>query len=200
MKTYIDKFEALLFDLDGTLVDTMRLHYSAYADVLARRGLKLKEAAFMATIGAPAREAIPRFLEAAGAKGTTAADVAAIHVDKKAVFERLVANGDISLLPAARLLEWARGRKKLALVSSGNKDGVTALLWAMRWTDVFDVVISGDDVSRGKPDPEPYLAAAAALRIAPRNCLVLEDTEAGLASGKAAGMAVLDVTELAAFE
>ena len=67
-----------------------------------------------------------------------------------------------------------RGRKKLALVSSGNKDGVTALLWAMRWTDVFDVVISGDDVSRGKPDPEPYLAAAAALRIAPRNCLVLE--------------------------
>ena len=113
MKTYIDKFEALLFDLDGTLVDTMRLHYSAYADVLARRGLKLKEAAFMATIGAPAREAIPRFLEAAGAKGTTAADVAAIHVDKKAVFERLVANGDISLLPAARLLEWAAAARSL---------------------------------------------------------------------------------------
>ena len=116
------------------------------------------------------------------------------------MFERLVAKGDILLLPAARLLEWARGRKKLALVSSGNKDGVTALLWAMRWTDVFDVVISGDDVSRGKPDPEPYLAAAAALKIAPRNCLVLEDTEAGLTSGRAAGMTVLDVAELAAFE
>jgi len=190
----------LLFDLDGTLIDTMPLHYTAYAEVLARRGLKLKEAAFMATIGAPAREAIPRFLEAAGANGASADDVSAIHVDKKAVFKRLVTKGDILLLPAARLLEWARGRKKLALVSSGNKDGVTALLWAMRWTDVFDVVISGDDVSRGKPDPEPYLAAAAALKVAPRNCLVLEDTEAGLTSGRAAGMTVLDVAELVAFE
>jgi|SRR5579863_6465636 len=200
MKEYIDKFQALLFDLDGTLIDTMPLHYRAYAEVLARRGLTLSETAFMSTIGAPAREAIPRFLEAAGMIGVPADEVAAIHVDKKMAFERFVSEGGIVPLAAARVLESVRGRKKLALVSSGNRAGVTALLLAMRWTDVFDAVISGDDVSRGKPDPEPYLAAAAALDVAPADCLVLEDTEAGLTSGRAAGMTVLDVAELAAFE
>jgi beta-phosphoglucomutase len=154
----------------------------------------------MSTIGAPARKAIPRFCEATGMKGATADEVNAIHLEKKAVFERFVIAGDIVPLAAATVLESVRGRKKLALVSSGNREGVTALLSAMQWINAFDVVISGDDVSRGKPDPEPYLAAAAALNVAPRECLVLEDTEAGLASGRAAGMTVLDVAELAGFE
>jgi beta-phosphoglucomutase len=197
---YIGKFAALLFDLDGTLVDTMSLHYKSYAQVLAQRGLKLSETDFMANIGAPARKAIPSFLEAAGMRAASAADVAAIHAEKKRAFERFLAGDPPVPLAAAALLEAGRGRKKLALVSSGNREGVMALLSAMRWNNVFDVVISGDDVSRGKPDPEPYLAAAAALNVAPRDCLVLEDTEAGFASGRAAGMTVLDVSKLPAFE
>jgi HAD superfamily hydrolase (TIGR01509 family) len=197
---YIGKFAALLFDLDGTLVDTMPLHYKSYAQVLAQRGLKLSETDFMANIGAPARKAIPSFLEAAGMRAASAADVAAIHAEKKRAFERFLAEDPPVPLAAAALLDAGRGRKKLALVSSGNREGVMALLAAMRWNNVFDVVISGDDVARGKPDPEPYLAAAAALNVAPRDCLVLEDTEAGFASGRAAGMTVLDVSKLPAVE
>jgi beta-phosphoglucomutase len=200
MGKYFDKFEALLFDLDGTLIDTMPLHYRAYAEVLAKRGLNLSQTDFMSAIGAPAREAIPYFLEVVGMRGATGEDVAAIHVEKQLVFKRFLTENTPMPLAAAALLKAARGRKKLALVSSGNKEGVMALLAAMRWSAFFDAIITGDDVSRGKPDPEPYLAAAEALNVDPWKCLVLEDTLVGFASGRAAGMTVLDVAKLTEFE
>ena len=194
LEQFIGKYAALLFDLDGTLVDTMPLHYRAYAEVFAQRGLQLSEADFMARIGEPAVRAIPRFLEIAGITAATAEDVQVIHSQKKRIFRRSLAFIRPVPLPAVALLDAARGRKKLGLVSSGNREGVMAVVSAMGWETVFDIIISGDEVSRGKPEPEPYLVAAKSLGVSPRECLVLEDTEAGLASGAAAGMSVLDVT------
>lgn len=189
----IQRWGALLFDLDGTLVDTMPLHYRAYADVLAERGLRLHETDYMAAIGAPAREAIPRFLAACGRPECTVDEVGAIHADKKRVFERLLAETPPVALAAARLLEAAFGRVPLGLVSSGNRAGVTAILRAAGWADRFGVVVTGDDVSAGKPDPEPFARAAAALGVAPAACLALEDTADGLRSASSAGMTALDV-------
>jgi HAD superfamily hydrolase (TIGR01509 family) len=196
MSYLVERYAALLFDLDGTLVDTMPLHYRAYADTFAARGLRLTEADFMAQIGAPARDAIPSFLKAAGAREIAPHQVAEIHSEKKQLFERDIKVSSPRPLPAAAFLAVARGRQKLAVVSSGNRAGVMAILDAMGWEGMFDAVVSGDDVARGKPDPEPYLAAAMALKVSPSDCLVLEDTEAGIASGRAAGMSVLDVTKL----
>ena len=198
MNELIDGHSALLFDLDGTLIDTMPLHYRAYAEVFARRGFSLQEAHFQAAIGGPAAEAIPKFLASLGVENAGAADVLAIHQEKKDAFDALLALSSPARLPAAELLNRARGTKKIALVSSGNRRGVTAILASVGWKDVFDVVISGDDVARGKPDPEGYRMAAAALNVRPDQCLVIEDTDAGLMSGRAAGMAVLDVALLAA--
>jgi beta-phosphoglucomutase len=200
LEQFISRYTALLFDLDGTLVDTMPLHYRAYAEVFTQRGLRLSEADFMARIGEPARKAIPRFLEAAGVSAASAEDVGAIHSQKKQAFERYLSSVRLVPLPAVALLDTARNRKKLGLVTSGNRAGVTSLISAMGWENVFDVIISGDEVSRGKPEPEPYLAAALSLGVDPKECLVLEDTEAGLAAGVAAGMSVLDVTELTIIE
>ena len=198
MNEFIDPYSALLFDLDGTLIDTMPLHYRAYAVVLARRGLALQEASFQAAIGGPAAEAIPRFLASVGVENASPADIQAIHREKKATFDRLLTQSSPARLPAADLLDRARGNKKIALVSSGNRQGVTAILASVGWESVFDVIISGDDVARGKPDPEGYRTAAAVLNVPPSECLVLEDSDAGLMSGKAAGMATLDVTLLVA--
>jgi len=196
LRSFIDRYDALLFDLDGTLIDTMPLHYQAYAEVLGQRGLRITEAAFMSAIGEPARKAIPLFLKAAGIKTIAASDVASIHQEKKKVFERALATAHLAPLQAASLLVAAKGRRKIGLVSSGNRPGVIALITAMQWDRMFDVVISGDDVAKGKPDPEPYLAAAAFLGVDPKNCLVLEDTKSGFEAGAAAGMTVLDVTRL----
>jgi HAD superfamily hydrolase (TIGR01509 family) len=198
MNEFIDPYSALLFDLDGTLIDTMPLHYRAYAEVFARRGLAFQEASFQAAIGGPAAEAIPRFLASLGVENVCSADILAIHQEKKDAFDSLLAQSSPARLPAAELLNRARGRKKIALVSSGNRRGVAAILASVGWENVFDIIVSGDDVSRGKPDPEGYRTAAAALNVRPSECLVIEDTDVGLMSGKAAGMAVLDVTLLAA--
>lgn len=200
LAAFVDQYEALLFDLDGTLVDTMPLHFRAYAEVLARRGLHLEEADFMAAIGEPARKAIPRFLLAAGARTVVDEDIAKIHEQKKQVFEGYLKNDSLLTLPAAVILDCARGRKRLGLVSSGNRAGVMQVISAMGWSDSFDIIVSGDDVANGKPHPESFLAAANSLQVAPPRCLVLEDTKAGLAAGAAAGMQVLDVTRLVILE
>lgn len=189
------RYDALLFDLDGTLVDTMPLHHRAYAEVFAARGAELTLADYMAAVGAPARQAIPVMLRSAGVSSTPPDEVLTIHRDKKTAFARILRSSTPSTLPASKLLQAVTGDKKLALVSSGNRDGVLAILAAMGWTGLFGAIISGDDVINGKPDPEPYLKAAATLGVAPARCLVLEDAEAGLASGRAAGMSVIDVTQ-----
>ena len=190
----IDDHAALLFDLDGTLVDTMPLHYRCYAEVLAARKLVLSEEAYLAAVGAPAREAIPRFFAAAGAAHPDAQAIAAVHAEKKAALRTLLAGERPVALAAAALLDAARGRVRLGLVSSGNREGVGLLLAAMGWETTFDVVVSGDDLPRGKPHPDPYLHAAATLGVAPPDCLVLEDTVSGIEAARAAGMKVVDVT------
>ena len=111
----------------------------------------------MARIGEPAARAIPRFLEIAGITAATAEEVKVIHSQKKRIFRRSLAFSLTRSPLAVALLDAARGRKKLGLVSSGNREGVMALVSAMGWETVFDIIISGDEVSRGKPEPEPTL-------------------------------------------
>lgn len=190
----IDDFDAIMFDLDGTLVDTMPLHYQAYAEVFRARGLHLKQADYDALVGPPAADVIGLFVVAAGGD-RDAFEWTELHAEKKAVFEHRLTSTALTLLPAARLLDAATGRVPCALVSSGNRRGVGAIVAALNWTDRFAATISGDDVTHGKPHPEPYLLAAQALGVVPGRCAALEDTAAGLASARAAGMAAFDVTQ-----
>jgi HAD superfamily hydrolase (TIGR01509 family) len=190
-------FDALLFDLDGTLVDTMPVHHRAYAEVFAARGVTLTLADYMSAIGGPAKEAIPHMLQAAGVQAVGRDDVSIIHERKKAVFDRMLRAMPPQPLPAATLLKASAGTKKLALVSSGNRNGVLAILDIMGWREVFGAIVTGDDVTKGKPHPEPYLSASTLLDVLPGRCLAFEDAEAGIMSARAAGMSVIDVTQLA---
>lgn len=191
----LDRFDAILFDLDGTLVDTMPMHHQAYQSVFIARGMTLDWPTFMSIVGAPARETIKRFVQAAG-RDCDADEAACLHAEKKAVFERNLASAKPPLLPAAHLLSTIRRSRRCGLVSSGNRRGVEAILDALGWSEWFEVVVTGDDVFNGKPHPEPYLRAAKALNVAPSSCLVLEDTKDGLDSARAAGMSAFDVAEL----
>ena len=181
--------EAILFDLDGTLVDTMPLHFQAYRDVLAEVGLDLGFEAFMAASGGAARETIPRLL----AGRPCSLPVEEIHRRKMEKATALFLETPPTALPCALLLPVLRRSYPLALVSSGSRRSVGTTLAAMGWNAMFREVICGDDVTRGKPDPEGYLKAARLLGVEARSCLVFEDMDDGVAAATAAGMRVFDV-------
>lgn len=191
----LDSYEALLFDLDGTLVDTMPLHGLAYAAVFEGMGYAFTLNDYLAHVGPPARVAIPAFALAAGMGEIGDEMIATIHGQKKVRFQDVLARERAPSLAASALLARYAGKKAMALVSSGNRDGVEAILRTMGWRDYFGAVVSGDDVTHGKPHPEPYLTGAALLGVVPERCVVLEDAQAGILSGTAAGMHVIDVTQ-----
>ncbi|KAA0700625.1 HAD family hydrolase [Neorhizobium sp. P12A] len=181
--------EAILFDLDGTLVDTMPLHYQAYRDVLAEIGISLDFQAFMAASGGAARETIPRLLNGAACEVA----VEEIHRRKVARATQLFRDVPPTRLPCSLLLPVLSKVFPVALVSSGSSKSVHTTLDSMGWTDLFHAIVCGDDVVRGKPDPEGYLKGAGLLGVAPERCLVFEDMDDGVAAATAAGMQVFDV-------
>jgi HAD superfamily hydrolase (TIGR01509 family) len=187
------EFAAMLFDLDGTLVDTLPLHHRAYADVLAPHGLQLTFEQYKTNAAAPARISIPRFVRAAGGEPEALPPVADIHAAKKARFAELMGDQRLPRLPASLELELCAGRTPAALVTSANRAGAELIVASQGWTGAFETIVCGDDVQRGKPDPEPYLLAARRLGAAPESCLAFEDAPEGIAAALAAGMTVVDV-------
>jgi beta-phosphoglucomutase len=181
---------ALIFDFDGTLVDTLSLHFAAYKTVLRQFGVDLSREAFDAALGGKASETIPKMV----GRTVDDKDVATIHARKKDMIGRMFLDSDVSLLGPSALVEFFRGRMTMALVSSGSRPGIEVLLRRMKWDNVFQVVVTGEDVENGKPHPDPYLLAGRLLGVAPENCLVFEDSLPGVESARAAGMNVIDVT------
>jgi HAD superfamily hydrolase (TIGR01509 family) len=180
---------AAIFDFDGTLVDSMPLHYEAYRRVLAAEGIDLARETFFGAVGGTAGEVIPRLL----GDRTCAVPPAELHRRKKAELTTLLDEGPVPVLGAAVLLEVLAGTHRLAIASSGSRPGITQMLAGLGWTDLFEVVVTGEDVDHGKPAPDPFLLAAERLGVAPEECVALEDTDDGVASATAAGMLVLDV-------
>ena len=180
---------ALIFDFDGTLVDTMPLHYESYRQTFAEVGIALAPEDFYANIGGVARETIPRFLRGR----PCAQSIAELHARKQVVAHELLRSAELPVLAAAELLRAFHGTLPIALASSGSRSGIDVVLDRLGWRSLFDAIVTGADVARGKPAPEIFLLAAERLGIAPRSCLVFEDTDDGVAAARAAHMAVFDV-------
>jgi len=189
MNRAASSIQALIFDFDGTLVDTMPLHFEAYRRVLAEVDIELSAADFYGSIGGNARETIPKFLRGRPCRLSSEE----IHARKKAVVSELFQTRPIPVLETAQLLELFAGRFKTALASSGSRAGIEQVLRRLGWMEYFDAIVAGEDVSQGKPAPDLFLLAARKLSVEPHACLVFEDTEAGVAGARHAGMRVFDV-------
>lgn len=186
------RLNAVLFDFDGTLVDTMPLHYEAYRRTFSEMGLDLTPDEFYPHIGGTGPETIPKFL---GGRATSWS-VAQIHDRKKLAFLEILNEVEIPQLPAARLLPLLHGRVPMAVSSSGARIGVLAMIERLGWNGYFDAVVTAGDAARGKPAPDLFLKAAELLGVPPEECLVLEDTDDGAAAGRAAGAVVIDLREM----
>lgn len=180
---------AIIFDFDGTLVDTMPLHYEAYRQVFSSVGIELTAEGFQAAIGGNAREAIPKFL----AGRNCPLSVEEIHSRKKTLAAQFFAERPIAVLASAALLPVLIGKYKLALASSGSRPGIEAILKRLDWQKYFDVVITGEDAKQGKPAPDLFLLAAERMSVTPEACFVFEDTDAGVEAAQRAGMGLFDV-------
>lgn len=184
-------FKAVVFDFDGTLVDTLDLHFQAYSQVFHEIGWELPREVFYQVIGGKADVTIPQMAR----RVLSVAEIADIHRRKKERVEELFAHAHVPILRAAFLLPLLAGRIPMALASSGSRPGIELLLRRLGWEQFFSVVLTGENVRQGKPHPEVYLTAANKLAVPPEMCLTFEDAEAGLTSARVAGMTVIDVRQ-----
>ena len=184
------RFDAIIFDMDGVLIDSEPLHFEVLNEVLAEDGHTLSRAENEEFIGTTT-EAMWATLIARRGLVRPMAEYRALYDEillRVLRQPREPAPGVLALIQRARQLGM-----RLGVASSSRRLWIEATLGSLGLSESFDTLVSGDDVERGKPDPQIYLLAAHRLGLSPRRCLAIEDSPNGVQSARAAGMPVLGV-------
>lgn len=182
----------VLFDMDGVLVDSYQAHFESWVVLAREHGLEMTERQFASVFGRTSREIIATLW--AGAAGSDE-EILAWDRRKEAAYREIIQREFPEMDGAAELLTSLHAAGfKLAIGSSGPPENIQAVRRCLGKADLFDAEVNAFDVTRGKPDPEVFLKAAAKLDLPPARCCVVEDAPAGVAAGKAAGAAVIAIT------
>jgi HAD superfamily hydrolase (TIGR01509 family) len=181
-------FRAYLFDCDGTIADSMPLHYNAWTEVLAEWNCVYEEDLFYSWGGKPVRKIIADLNKIHGLQ----MPIEDLATRKEGLY--LAQIPQLKAIPEVlEFIEAEHGRIPFAVVSGSTRDSVVGSLSVLGLLDKFDIIVSADDYKHGKPAPDGYLLAAARLGVAPADCLVFEDTEMGIEAATAAGMVSVKV-------
>jgi HAD superfamily hydrolase (TIGR01509 family) len=183
--------EALIFDCDGTLADTMPAHYQAWLKILQPHGLPFPEERFYALGGVPTKEIARMLVTEAG----LAIDPLVLARKKEQAFVDKIAE----VLPIEKVVAVARERRgavPMAVASGGYRRVVEMILRQIGVLDWFSAVVTAEDTTRHKPEPEVFLEAARRLGVASGICTVYEDTDLGIEAARRAGMRWVDVRRL----
>ncbi len=181
----------LIFDCDGTLADTMPLHWQAWRQIAAQHGFHFTEERFYALAGIPSRDILRQLGEEQGLR----LDPLGIAREKEQAYLALLGH----VAPIELVVNIARaqhGRLPLAVASGGSRHIIERVLDHLGIRSWFDAVVTNEDVARQKPAPDIFLEAARRLGVPPRDCRAYEDAELGLAAIRAAGMEAVDVRRL----
>jgi HAD superfamily hydrolase (TIGR01509 family) len=178
------KVDAILWDNDGVLVDTEPLYFEANRQVLEELGITLGVEEFQEIslrIGASV-------LELARVNGWGDEEIESLRLRRNTIYSELI-DEQAALFPGVKeTLEALAGRVRMAIVTSSNPEHFDSVHSKFDILDFFEFVLTGQDFTRYKPHPDPYLMAAERMGVKPGNCLVVEDSARGLASAVAAGM------------
>jgi beta-phosphoglucomutase len=182
---------AVLWDMDGTLLDSAEYHWLAWRDTLSGERFELTHHQFVATFGQRNDTILRDWLGADLPLG----EIDRIGGAKEARYRALVREGGITLLPGVE--RWLRRLKadgwRQAIASAAPRANVEAIMAALNIEAYFDAISSAEDVQRGKPDPQVFLVAAERVGVPPARCIVIEDAPAGLLGAQRGGMRAIGV-------
>ena len=182
--------KALIFDLDGTLVDSMPLHYEAWKEVCATKGLDFSEEEFYSLAGVPS----DRIFEIINERHGTDFDPPKDSLIKEEVYLSKINKLKV-VDPVFRLAVDFHGKLPMAIGTGSPGQHSWEAVRALGLDKYFSILISKNDVKEGKPNPETFLKCAEAMNIEPKYCQVFEDGDPGLKAAKTAGMIVTDIRE-----
>lgn len=187
-------FDTVLWDMDGTILDSQMLHYHAWRDLLAQRGFDYSFDQFRDGFGRSNHGVLTSLFP-----DMTAQEIGVISDEKERLFRRCLAQEGAQLLPGVR--DWLDSLQQAGLLqivsSSAPMANITAAVHALEIGDYFGALMSGARLPRSKPDPMLFVNSAAAAGVDAARCLVIEDTVHGVEAARRAGMACVVVGALA---
>ena len=183
---------AVLWDMDGTLIDSENLHWIAWRNTLANEDIFITHAQFLSSFGQRNDSILPQWLGA----DATPERMEKIANAKEELYRRRVRRNGISPLPG--VADWLHRLHQegwlQAIASAAPRANIDAVLEALSAAHIFQAIVSAEDVHRGKPDPEVYLTAAARVGVPPERCIVVEDAVAGVEGARRGGMKSIGVS------
>jgi len=181
--------KGLIFDCDGTIADTMPLHYKAYMEALGPvNGPKFTYDMFLELAGVPA---VP-VMQILKDRFNLDLDPQKVADEKEERFGEVIHH--VTAIEAVeQVVRDYYGKLPMAVASGGTRENITRTIELLKLTKYFDAMVSADEVPNGKPEPDIFLEAARLIGVDPKDCLVFEDADMGIKAAKAAGMAWVDV-------
>ncbi len=183
--------QGLIFDCDGTLADTMPLHWRAWQVITARHKLELPETRFYALGGVPSRDILKMLSQEQG----IALDHFAVAREKEAEYLPLIAQVE-PINTVVRIARENHGRIPMAVASGGTRRIIEQVLLHLGIRSLFHAIVTSEDIIHQKPAPDIFLEAARRIHVPPQFCRAYEDTDLGMQAIRAAGMEAVDVREL----
>jgi len=179
---------AIIFDCDGTLVDSMPVHFMAWRETMDRHGIAFPEDRFYALGGVPSH----RIIELLAREQNVALDAVSVAHEKEMAFLERIG----MLVPVEQVVTVARenrGVKPMAVASGGFREIILRQLHHVKMGDWFDAVVTAEDTSKHKPEPDVFLEAARRLGVRAADCVVFEDADLGVEAARRAGMECIDI-------
>ena len=178
----------IIFDCDGTLTDSMPVHYLSWKQAFDAHGIEFTEQRFYAMGGMPSDKIVATM----GAEHGKRLDADEVAHEKETNFVELLHQVP-PLEAVVQIAKREKGKRKIAVASGGFRWVIDKQLAHIGLSDWFDAIVTAEDTERHKPEPDVFLEAARRLGVPPEQCLVFEDSELGLEAARRAGMDAIDV-------
>jgi len=190
----MNKIKAVLFDMDGVIFDTEREYLKEWNKIFEKYGYEMKKEIYVSVMGRGRKKVKEIFKENFGDD----LPIEEMYIEKDIMLKEAIENNEVPLKQGAlELLEFLKKNEyKTALATSAKKDRVKSQVNHAKINNLFDAIVCADDIVNSKPNPEIFLKAAEKVNVKPENCIVIEDSEAGIRAAFNAGMIAFHVKDL----